>query len=300
MQQVAIGCGADTGLPAGCVPLSDVESAVRKLLECEAGRIPSIFDRKSTGEIPVSWRSRGGAADIQHIKGIWESPDRDKVLSGITSHLMERLTASGGENNQDFSPIFAGGQQMSYSELRDTLYVCDPSEAPAHCQTKIEARQFIELFVNRSFGHPFLDRKRWVINEQPRFHLVTSLWELIDVFLSWRRIRRFRGGQLGFRRSATRKDRDWKAASELAREVKTDIRRIVCPVLPRSGTPQFEELIDSLCTFFSTTQSGEAEVGYAELEDALITLGVSIDSRYNTAVRQVMKAVRETRRIKRN
>lgn len=289
MQRVPDALASRANLPAGWVPLSAVEQTVRKLLVRDFTRIPNTPRHEFSGQQPVSFWD-GEAASLRSQE-IWERPDREQIASGIVSHLMERLICPdyGEANAHEPSCFFADDRVMTHLNIADALYVCDPATAPMHCNTKIEASQFVEFSSNRRTGHPFIDRYRWTILISPRFDLARCEAEREELGQVWERLSQFSGARLGFRQASGRTNRKWKAASEIARLVEADIQRISNNSLPRRGTPQFNELVQDIRIYLAIFHPDQrSRFGYRMVADYL---GVDADLRHNTAIRSIMAAL---------
>lgn len=295
MQPDATGRADKQDMPLGCVPLSKIEQAIRRLVENELPRIPNTRDKEFAGTAPVStWVKHLGADQPPRD---WGLIDRHMIASGVVALMMERLIwpssrSGAGDTNSTLATVFIllDGRLHPF-HADNVLYLCDPATAPQHCNTKSDALCFREFALNRQNNHPFVDRAEWIVREEPLLGLSASDVEAEELRAIWARLSAFAGASIVYRKPSGRKDRAWKAPSEVARKIEADLRRISNNTLPREGTPQFDEMLKALRTIL-VLMPEEQRRGFGSRELAA-ELGLHPDQRQNSAVRKIMCELRK-------
>lgn len=316
--------------PDGCVSFRDVEAALLKMLEPLVPRTNANF----SGDPPTSHWNVSTTAFSQ--SDIGTPTDRERATKGIVSYLMERLiwpiNNAGGACLSENIFLLKNGELVDRPNEK-VLHICDPvqvfptlppfpsddewgqSKGKANSFQIDEARTFRPSVVmdflafgsNRAHDHPFIDRQKWTVLDEPKLYLAQSggcpdefrddeCEELVEI---WNEIRSFSGAEFVFRVPSGLASKRWKRASEIARGMKPEMMRIIFQTLPRKGSVYDREVLSylvSLRAFLS--EDVKADFTYEDLGkmlgiETLITKDrVSLGADYR-AVRRLYRALKD-------
>ncbi|PIE15317.1 MAG: hypothetical protein CSA70_00320 [Rhodobacterales bacterium] len=220
--------------------LADVERAIRKLI---AKRFHDVRFTKDGNAL------RGHAFNVRLAnqlslvgdwpRGIWASqgtdapfvPQYERIEAGISAYLLTALIWPNGPN-QDASNclhLWSNGKARELGSndvpcANELFFHCDPAPAFKPDQAK---QDVIAVSSHHLPDYPFLNHHTWTVHDQMNAASAQSDWEYQDLRQRWEKIKAFSGGELVYLGASGRKNRLWRAPSEVARKFDAQIDKIL-------------------------------------------------------------------------